>query len=137
MRLGRLLIGFVLFCSPKRAFPGATNFPGSSSALFEVWHDEGSGWLHNSVTAIIQSRQGYLWLATYHGLVRFDGVRFAFFDSSNTPELPNGRITSLYESEDQVLYIGHETGHLSRMVRGQFSSVRLGTNWPGGVVEAI
>jgi signal transduction histidine kinase/ligand-binding sensor domain-containing protein len=42
----------------------------------------------------------------------------------------------LYESSDQVLWIGHETGHLTRLQSGQFHPVPL-TDWPGGSVEAI
>ena len=38
---------------------------------------------------------------------------------------------------DQVLWIGHETGHVTRIVNGRFESISLGSNWPGGVVEAI
>ena len=72
--------------------------------------------------------------ATY---VRFDGVSFTVFDSSNAPDLANGRITSLYESRDRVLWIGHETGHLSKIAAGRFESVKLNGNWPGGVIEAI
>jgi len=36
-----------------------------------------------SVFSIIQTRDGYLWLSTFDGLVRFDGVRFTVFDKSN------------------------------------------------------
>ena len=41
----------------------------------------------NSVTRITQTPDGYLWFATYRGLVRFDGVQFTVFDSGNTPEI--------------------------------------------------
>ncbi len=108
-----------------------------SEDSFEVWHDDTGGWVQNSVTAVVQTHDGYLWLGTYHGLVRFDGVSFTVFDSSNSPELPNGRITSLYEGPDRVLWIGHETGHLSRNANSRFQSVKLSTNWPGGVIESI
>jgi signal transduction histidine kinase/ligand-binding sensor domain-containing protein len=110
---------------------------GVSAQPFEVWHDEGNWWLQDSVTAIVQTHDGYIWLGTYHGLVRFDGLNFTVFDSGNAPALPNGRITSLYESGDHVLWIGHETGQLSKIAAGEFRPVKLGENWPGGVVEAI
>lgn len=100
------------------------------------WHVE-AGWQEDTVTSVLQSREGYLWLGTYHGLVRYDGVRFSVFDSGNTPGLQNAVITSLYEAPDGVLWIGHETGQLTRFFQGQFQSVPLGTNWPGGAVEDI
>src|SRR6187399_2682811 len=75
---------------------------------------------HSPITAIVQSRDGYVWLGTYHGLVRFDGVRSVVFDSSNTRGLQNGAITSLLEGPDGALWIGHETGQLTRFAHGVF-----------------
>jgi signal transduction histidine kinase/ligand-binding sensor domain-containing protein len=91
----------------------------------------------NPVTAIVQTRQGYLWLGTYTGLLRFDGVRVKVFDSSNTPGLRNSRVTSLYEAPDGVLWIGHETGEVTQYSAGQFQPVGRLAGWPGGAVEAI
>src|SRR6202040_643977 len=98
---------------------------------FDVWQTE-QGLPQNSVTSIVQTRDGYLWLGTYNGLVRFDGVRFKVFDSSNTPEFQGSRITSLFEDGEGSLWIGHETGNLTRLRSGSFSQVDLGTNSPGG-----
>ena len=49
--------------------------------LFDSWTTE-NGLPQNSVNDILQTRDGYLWLATHGGLVRFDGVRFVVFDRS-------------------------------------------------------
>ena len=38
----------------------------------------------NTVSALLQTRDGYLWFTTLDGLVRYDGVRFTVFDKSNT-----------------------------------------------------
>jgi len=50
----------------------------------------------STVTAIAQTPDGYLWVGTYDGLARFDGVRFVTFDSANTPELSQPRIQGLF-----------------------------------------
>lgn len=141
-RCSIVYFGCLSFLSiPFGACGGGTNFQSAGKAnpadLFEVWHDEGAWWLQNSVTAIVQGYDGYLWLGTYHGLVRFDGITFTAFDSANAPALANGRITSLYESPNHVLWIGHETGHFSTLSNGQFYAFQPGTNWPGGVVEML
>jgi len=95
------------------------------------------GWQPSTVTAIVQSHDGYLWLGTYNGLMRYDGVRFTLFDSGNTPGLKNSRVTSLYEDSSGAMWIGHETGELSRLVDGNFEPVPLTDPWPGGAIEAI
>jgi signal transduction histidine kinase/ligand-binding sensor domain-containing protein len=113
---------------------GATNSSVSDYSI-DVWQTE-QGLPQDSVTSIVQTREGYLWVGTYNGLVRFDGVRCKVFDTSNTPEFEDNRITSLYEDMSGALWIGHETGNLTRMQAGKFSAVSLGTNWPGGAIIA-
>ncbi|MGA2245226.1 MAG: two-component regulator propeller domain-containing protein [Verrucomicrobiota bacterium] len=76
----------------------------------------------NSVTAVLQTRDGYLWLATYTGLARFDGVRFTVFTSANTSALSSDRLTSLFEDRQGDLWIGHERGDLTRYHEGKFES---------------
>lgn len=101
-----------------------------------TWQVE-QGLPQNKVTAVVQTRDGYLWAGTYSGLTRFDGVRFTVFDDNNTPELRSSRITSLFESGDGVLWIGTESGDVSQYEEGHFSSVPLHANWRGGKIYAI
>lgn len=55
--------------------------PVSAQNRFDSWNTE-NGLPQNSVNDILQTRDGYLWLATFGGLVRFDGIRFVIFDRS-------------------------------------------------------
>ena len=73
----------------------------------------------SAVYDIAQDRDGYLWLATWGGLVRFDGVRFTVFNSSNTPGLPSDRILSLLETPDSSLWLRTEQGYVVRSKTGQ------------------
>ena len=120
------------------AAPGLEPARETAGDLFsiETWTSD-RGLPQNSVNALIQSRDGYLWLGTYNGLVRFDGVDFTVFDSANTPAMRNSRVTSLFEDSKANLWIGHETGELTRMKDGVFSSVSLSDHWPGGAVQGI
>ena len=77
----------------------------------------------NTITAILQTRDGYLWLGTNDGVVRFDGVRFTVYNAGNTPALPSNRIVSLFEDRVGALWIVTEQGHLVRHFRGQFTHV--------------
>jgi ligand-binding sensor domain-containing protein/signal transduction histidine kinase len=82
--------------------------------------DTRDGLPQNTVRAIAQTRDGYLWLGTFGGLVRFDGNAFTIFDPGNTPGLTSARIVSLLEDRNGVLWIGTESG-LIRYEHGRFT----------------
>ncbi|HKF43301.1 MAG TPA: two-component regulator propeller domain-containing protein [Thermoanaerobaculia bacterium] len=84
----------------------------------DVW-DGDSGLPQNSVDAILQTRDGYLWLGTQEGLVRFDGVRFSVFDSRNSPAIRDDWVRSLCEARDGTLWVGTAEG-LLRSQNGRF-----------------
>jgi signal transduction histidine kinase/ligand-binding sensor domain-containing protein len=75
----------------------------------QTWQTE-SGLPQNTVHAIVQTHDGYMWLATEGGLVRFDGVRFTVFDSQNTPQLRSNNIRALWEDNKQALWVGTADG---------------------------
>ncbi|MFH4259108.1 two-component regulator propeller domain-containing protein, partial [Acinetobacter baumannii] len=64
----------------------------------------------NTVRAILQTRDGYLWLATDEGLARFDGLRFTIFDKQNTAAIASNTIQVLYEDARGDLWIGTDRG---------------------------
>jgi signal transduction histidine kinase/ligand-binding sensor domain-containing protein len=64
------------------------------------------GFLPGVPTAIAQTRDGYLWIGTYSGLVRFDGAKFVRFTVSAGESLRNPLITSLFADRDGSLWIG-------------------------------
>ena len=64
----------------------------------------------NWINDIAQTRDGFVWLATDNGLVRYDGSSFSTFDRSTTPQLPANETRVLYESKDGSLWIGTTAG---------------------------
>lgn len=66
----------------------------------------------SSVNDIIQTKDGYIWLATFGGLVRFDGVAFTTFNRSNTPQLRSDRVLILFEDNQGALWFGTEDGFM-------------------------
>ena len=80
----------------------------------------GEGLPQNSVTALVQTRDGYIWLGTYSGLVRFDGVNFGIINKWNTPDLKNDRITSLHEDSEGALWVGTYGGGVSSLRAGEW-----------------
>ncbi len=75
----------------------------------DIWQDK-DGLPQNSVLAITQTRDGYLWLGTEVGLARFDGVRYVIFDKKNTPEIKHNHVTSLLACRDGGLWVGPRGG---------------------------
>jgi len=94
----------------------------------------------NSVQAIAQTADGYLWFGTQEGLARFDGVHFSVFDKHNTPALQHNSIQSLIVSKNGDLWIGTFVGGATRMRDGVFSTLTsadgLSSNQVRTLVEA-
>jgi signal transduction histidine kinase/ligand-binding sensor domain-containing protein len=99
----------------------ATAIAQSQSYRFDHWTTD-NGLPQNTIRAIVQTRDGYLWLTTFDGLARFDGVRFTVFDKSNTPAITNNRLTALYEDKDGTLWIGADQGEVVSYRNGVFKS---------------
>jgi len=85
--------------------------------IVESW-GVGEGLPQNSVTAIAQTGDGYIWLGTYSGLVRFDGVNLRVFNKWNSPGIVNDRITAIHESGDGTLWAGTHGGGLTSVSGG-------------------
>lgn len=95
---------------------------GLGEVHWDVWRTE-EGLPQNQVTSIVQGRDGYLWLGSYNGLTRFDGVRFVVFDSNNSPGLRSSRVTALCVDGAGTLWVGLETGEVARWSGGEFVPV--------------
>jgi len=112
--LAAVLLGFL-----QPAAAGDTPEARVPNYFMRNWRAE-QGLPDNAVTAVLQTRDGYLWLGTYGGLARFDGVRFTVFTSAQDAGLQSDRITSLDEDADGALWIGHERGDLTCYRNGRF-----------------
>jgi signal transduction histidine kinase/ligand-binding sensor domain-containing protein len=68
------------------------------------------GFFTGTPQAITQTKDGYLWIGTEGGLVRFDGVRFVPWTAPDGKQLPSSRIHSLLGANDGSLWIGTTRG---------------------------
>ena len=91
----------------------------------------------NSVNSILQTRDGYLWLTTSDGLVRYDGVRFVVFSRSNSRGIGSNRFQSLYQTEDGALWAGTEDGGLTVYRDGRFKTYPTKDGLPSDRVWAL
>ena len=106
------------------------------SYFIRTWQTE-NGLPQNSVTAVVQTRDGYLWLGTSSGLARFDGVRFTVFNDSNTPELRDSHVTGLFEANDGALWIGHENGEVTWYKNRRFQTMDVPAAWEDGKIHGL
>lgn len=116
---GCVAAALLIFGAP-RAF-GLDPAKAVTQYVNEVWQTE-QGLPQNTIQAICQTRDGYLWLGTQEGLARFDGVRFSVFDKSNTPELTQNIILALREDRQGSLWVGVQGGGLLRLKEGRFTA---------------
>ncbi len=104
--------------------------------IHRVWQTE-QGLPQNSAQALCQTRDGYLWIGTEEGLVRFDGVRFTVFTTKNTPGLSANAVQALIEDREGALWIGTNGGGVSRMKDGRYTAFTVKEGLSGDFVRTL
>jgi signal transduction histidine kinase/ligand-binding sensor domain-containing protein len=129
----RLLIpGVLLALGARASLPPGIPF---DQLLHQSWQTA-QGLPQDSVLAIAQTPDGYLWLGTEEGLARFDGVHFTVFNK-HTPGLLNNTINCLLVDREGDLWIGTDGGGLSRFRHGKFTAYTSRDGLPNDSVMAL
>ena len=125
----RLILELALFLFlSSTLFAESTNSWKFNSRTWQTEH----GLPHNIVYTVLQARSDYLWLGTYQGLLRFDGVRFTPFHPPDSPL--KQRIVSLYETSDGVLWIIPEKGEVHCLKDDKFITCPIKIE---GLIKAV
>ena len=74
---------------------------------------------HPYIYDICQDKNGYIWVATGEGLNRLDGSEIKKFNTNNG--LADNFIMSLEVSENGILWIGHNSGNISYLKKGEIN----------------
>ncbi|MFO7846614.1 MAG: two-component regulator propeller domain-containing protein, partial [Balneolaceae bacterium] len=108
----------------------------SPEYISEQWTTK-NGLPINHVNQVYQTPDGFIWLATFTGLLRFDGVTFKEFNSGNTPALPSNRIIAIQPGAGNSFWINSEQGHLILYENGEFTSFdeRLSSDLSSGSIN--
>src|ERR1035438_8540700 len=101
-----------------------------------VWSKQ-QGLPDNSVTAVLQTRDGYLWIGTSGGLARFDGVRFVPLVPTSEKTNDALRVTALCEDASGRLWIGTQGDGLFRYADGLITPYRAATNELDDTINSI
>ena len=95
-----------------------------------------NGLPQNTVQALMQTQDGFVWLGTEVGLVRFDGNGFQVFDKNSSPALPGNDVRCLLAAKDGALWIGTSDG-LARWKDGAVTAFGAKEGLPGNGIRAL
>jgi diguanylate cyclase (GGDEF)-like protein len=101
-----------------------------------VW-DSNAGLPHNTAQAITQTKEGYLWVATWEGLARFNGREWKVFDRENIPGLSDNGIRSLLAANDGALWVGSARNGLFRYFDGRWVAIPYGEKLAEGQIASL
>jgi ligand-binding sensor domain-containing protein/two-component sensor histidine kinase len=124
-------------CAPAapRAAPQSGLHREIASYGVDFWR-EAEGFAQSRVRAIVQTRDGYVWLGTDGGLVRFDGVSFTAF-TVQTGALKDNEVWALQEDGEGGLWIGTYGGGLTVFKDGRFRTLTTAEGLPDEVVVGL
>ncbi len=91
--------------------------------VIDIWNSE-DGLMSDTICAVTQDINRYIWLGTYNGLIRFNGASFKRFNLNNTKIFNSNRIVSLCSGKDGILWIGTDFEGLFSYKNGEFSNYR-------------
>ena len=83
----------------------------------DIWN-RGSGFPGGYVYSITQTADGYLWIGTSNGLLRYDGLSFVFIRTANSIALTNGPVEGLVTDSSDHLWASDDYTHLFRYEAG-------------------
>jgi ligand-binding sensor domain-containing protein/signal transduction histidine kinase len=101
-----------------------------------VWQAE-QGLPENSVNCIAQTRDGYLWIGTFNGLVRFDGREFIWVGPEGVANERASRILCLYADDGDALWVGTDGEGVYRYYQGQWEHIAGGRELVHPIVLAL
>lgn len=96
--------------------------PVSEDYVLRTW-ELTEGLPDNHISSLTRTSEGYLWLTTYSGLVRFDGERFVITGKETFPGLPSPWVAPVFAASDQSLWLGLERGGMVRWHDGKLQPI--------------
>ena len=116
--LGSAIALVLLFIAPKLWAQPFEKLH-SDQYVHEEW-TTANGLKIGHISQIYQTPDGYLWLASFSGLMRFDGVRFELFDASNTPGLSSNRILLIQPGQGNSFWLFTEQREVVYVNNGKY-----------------
>lgn len=90
-----------------------------------------------AVMAQVKAKSGYIWLATYEGLSRFDGNRFKNYNQRTHPQFPTNSLFDLLEDKKGTLWIATNGGGVLKMEGDEFSLIPSNEYLPNKSITSL
>src|ERR1035437_344005 len=119
--LGTVLLGWLTASVGQQPTVKAPFFSEEWNCTFRSWQSQ-DGLPEETVQAFAQTPDGYLWVGTSGGLLRFDGARFRLFAHENTPAFGENSVFCLLAGRDGRLWIGTDGSGLIEWQNGVFQA---------------
>jgi signal transduction histidine kinase/ligand-binding sensor domain-containing protein len=107
-----------------------------SQYIHRIWQVQ-QGLPQASIDAIVQTRDGYLWLGTQTGLVKFDGVRFTTVDELGGLSMADVWITQLVEDRQGALWVGTNQIGVIKLQNGTARRYSVDSGLPSDLVQCL
>ncbi|MFZ0827000.1 MAG: two-component regulator propeller domain-containing protein [Verrucomicrobiia bacterium] len=117
---------------PSEATSGVGS--GAGTFNFQSWQKE-QGLPQSPVRALVQTREGYLWMGSDDGLARFDGLRFVAFGIQEG--IKSGPVNVLCEDSRDALWIGSTDSGLSCWQHNQITTLTTREGLPANSITAL
>jgi ligand-binding sensor domain-containing protein/signal transduction histidine kinase len=101
-----------------------------------IW-DSQHGLAVGPLNAMARTRDGYLWIGSDSGLVRFDGARFVTLTTNTVPALGDNRISSLLADTNGALWVATKGGTIAVRQHQAFSPVAVESRLRGVMINSL
>ena len=123
------LIGALCLAWVAPALGATARWEAMTSPQFRHYSVE-NGLANSALTAIVQDSDGFLWMGSQSGLMRFDGYRFRTYlhDPQDAGSIPSNFVQSMFADARGMLWVGTANAGLARFDprTGRFVSYPVG-----------
>ena len=116
----RVLLLLILLAAPRALFGLGPDNSVTGEYSLKAWETD-DGLPHNSIADIVQRRDGFLWVATQGGLVRFDGLDFKTHRSPLIDGVKSASVVSLLEVDAETMLVASHQSGLLQLRHGQLT----------------
>ena len=107
-----------------------------STQAHRIWRSE-DGLLQDTAAALLEAKDGFLWIATEAGLVRFDGATFDHYSRLNVPGFAHNDIQCLAEGPDGAVWMGTSESGLYRFLQGEIRALGEAEGLPNQPIRRL